>query len=93
MNLVAHCAATEQLPFALSGGIGQPLDLMWFRGHRQHAGALPFGVEPQRLNVGLHAVEVLLAHRFERVNLVGPACFSIGPTVRQARVDKATVAT
>ncbi len=65
---------------------------MWFRGHRQHAGALPFDVESERLDVGLHAVEVLHAHRLEGVNLVGPACLSVLQSVCQAGVDEAAVA-
>ena len=92
MNLVADFAQAEPLPLALAGCVGQPVDLMWFGGHRQHAGALPFGVEPERFDVGLHAVEVLPAHRLEGVNLVGPACLSILQAVCQAGVDEAAVA-
>jgi hypothetical protein len=92
MNVVADFAQAEQLPLAMGGGVGEPVDLMWFGRHRQHAGALPFGVEPERLDIGLHAVEVLPAHRLERVNLVGPARLSILQAVCQAGVDEAAVA-
>src|SRR4051812_14281240 len=46
MDLVADLAQVEQLPLAMGGGVGEPIDLVWFGRHRQHAGALPFGVEP-----------------------------------------------
>ena len=92
MNLVADFAQAEQLPLPIGGGVGEPIDLMWFGRHQQHAGALPFGVEPERLDIGLHAIEVLPAHRLERVNLVGPARLSVLQAVRQAGVDEAAVA-
>ena len=40
-------------------GVAQPVDLMGLGGDRQHAGALPLRVEPEALDIGLHAVEVL----------------------------------
>src|SRR3954449_12167950 len=92
MDLVADLAQVEQLPLAMGGGVGEPIDLVWFGRHRQHAGALPFGVEPERLDIGLHAIEVLPAHRFEHVNLVGPAGLSVLHTMCQAGVDEAAVA-
>ena len=93
MNLVADSSRRpSNCPSPCVGGVGEPVDLMWFGRHRQHAGALPFGVEPERLDVGLHAVEVLPAHRLERVNLVGPARLSVLQAVCQAGVDEAAVA-
>jgi hypothetical protein len=47
VDLVADLAQPEQLALALGGGLGQPVDLMWFCRHQQHAGTLPFGVEPE----------------------------------------------
>ena len=93
MNLVADFAQAQLLPLSFCGGVGEPVDLMRFGCHQQHAGALPFRVEPERLDIGLHPVEVLPAHRLECVNLVGPAGLSVLPAVREAGVDEAAVAT
>ena len=71
--LVPHLVHVEQPSLAPGGGLSQPVDLMRFGGDRQHAGALPFRIESQLFDVVLHAVEVLQAHRVERVNLVGPS--------------------
>ena len=45
------------------------------------------------LDLGLHAVEVLHAHRVELVDLVGPPRLSVLKSVGQARVDEPAVAT
>ena len=92
VNLVAHLLQAQKPAVAFRCSLLQPLDLMGLGGNRQHARTLPFGVQAQSLDVGLHAVEVLSAHRSERVDLVGPARFSVLLAVCQAGVDEPSVA-
>ena len=92
VHLRAHLVCVEKPTFSPACGVAQPVDLMGFGGDRQHAGALPLRVQPEALDIGLHTVEVLYAHLVERVDLVGPARFSVLGAVRQARVDEAAVA-
>ena len=73
MNFVADLPQVEQPALAVAGRLLQPVDLMGFGGNRQHPVALPFDVEAQPLDVGLHAIEVFQPHRVELVDLVGPA--------------------
>ena len=73
MDFVEHLYPVEQLSLLLFGGLLQPVHLVRLGGNRQHPGALPFGVESELGDLGLHAVEVLQAQRLEGVDLVGPA--------------------
>jgi hypothetical protein len=73
VHFIADPLQTEQPSLAIGGSLLQPGDLVRFGGDRQHARTLPFRVEAQLLDVGLHAVEVLQSYRIERVDFVGPA--------------------
>ena len=65
---------------------------MRFGRDRQHPGALPVDVEPQPLDIGLHAVQVVSPHRLELVDFLGPAGLSVRQAVGEAGVDEAAVA-
>ena len=63
VHLGAHLRRVEEPSVPLGRGLAQPVDLVRFGGDDEHAGALPLDVEAESLDLGLHTVEVLQAHR------------------------------
>ena len=73
------------------GRLSEPFDLMLPRGHVDHAGLIPSGIDPARVERLADGGEVLAPEPEKRVDLIGPSRQPVLEPMAQRRLDETAV--